>query len=77
VLAVLASIYFGVATPSEGGAIGVTGALLLGLAKRRLTGRNLKQAMEIAGILCSCVIFLLLGASFFTLVFRGLNGHLW
>ena len=33
--------------------------------------------MEIAGILCSCVIFLLLGASFFTLVFRGLNGHLW
>lgn len=77
VLAVLASIYFGVATPSEGGAIGVTGALLLGLAKRRLTGRNLKQAMDIAGILCSCVIFLLLGASFFTLVFRGLNGHLW
>lgn len=77
VLAVLASIYFGVATPSEGGAIGVTGALLLGLAKRRLNCRNLRQAMDIAGILCSCVIFLLLGASFFTLVFRGLNGHLW
>jgi tripartite ATP-independent transporter DctM subunit len=77
VLTVLASVYFGVATPSEGGAIGVTGALLLSLAKRRLTPRNLKQAMEIAGILCTCVIFLLLGASFFTLVFRGLNGHLW
>ena len=77
VLAVLASVYFGVATPSEGGAIGVTGALLLGLAKRRLTVRNLKQAMEVAGILCTCVIFLLLGASFFTLVFRGINGHLW
>ncbi|MDT9702360.1 TRAP transporter large permease subunit, partial [Streptomyces sp. P17] len=61
----------------EGGAIGVTGALLLSLAKRRLTVRNLKQAMEIAGILCTCVIFLLLGASFFTLVFRGINGHLW
>ena len=77
VLAVLASIYFGIAAPSEGGAIGVTGALLLGLARRRLTMRNLKQALDIAGILCSCVIFLLLGSSFFTLVFRGLNGHVW
>ena len=77
VLAVLASIYFGVAAPSEGGAIGVTGALLLGLARRRLNLRNLKQALDIAGILCSCVIFLLLGSSFFTLVFRGLNGHIW
>lgn len=77
VLAVLASIYFGIAAPSEGGAIGVTGALLLGLARRRLTMRNLKQALDIAGILCSCVIFLLLGSSFFTLVFRGLNGHIW
>ena len=77
VLAVLASIYFGIATPSEGGAIGVTGALLIGLAKRRLNGANLRKALEIAGILCSCVIFLLLGASFFTLVFRGLSGHLW
>lgn len=77
VLAVLASIYFGVVTPSEGGVVGVTGALLLGLAKRRLAARILKQAMDIAGILCSCVVFLLLGASFFTLVFRGLDGHLW
>jgi TRAP-type mannitol/chloroaromatic compound transport system permease large subunit len=77
VLVVLSSIYLGVTTPSEGGAVGVTGALLLGLAQRRLAGRNLKQAMDIAGILCSCVIFLLLGASFFTLVFRGLNGHIW
>jgi len=77
VLLVLASIYFGVATPSEGGAIGVTGALLLGLAKGKLNGRNLRQTMDVTGILVSCIIFLLLGASFFTLVFRGLNGHLW
>ena len=76
-LGVLASIYFGIATPSEGGAIGVTGALLVALARRRLTVRNLTQALDIAGVLCSCVIFLLLGSSFFTLVFRGLNGHLW
>lgn len=77
VLIVLLSIYFGIATPSEGGAIGVVGALLLGLGKRKLNGRALRQAMEVAGILCSCVIFLLLGASFFTLVFRGLDGQDW
>lgn len=77
VLGVLASISFGIATPSEGGAIGVTLALLLALAKRRLSGCRLREALEVAGVLCSCVVFLLLGASFFTLVFRGLNGHLW
>ncbi len=77
VLAVLGSIYFGVVTPAEGGAVGVTAALLLGLAKRRLTGRSLREAMDAAGILCSGVIFLLLGASFFTLVFRGLDGQEW
>lgn len=77
VLVVLASIYFGIVTPSEGGAVGATGALLLGLAKRNLTGRSLRQAMTVTGILCSGIIFLLLGASFFTLVFRGLDGHIW
>lgn len=77
VLLMLASIYFGIATPSEGGAIGATGALLLAIAMGKLTGRNLRQAMDVTGILCSCIIFLLLGASFFTLVFRGLDGHLW
>jgi tripartite ATP-independent transporter DctM subunit len=77
ILLVLASIYFGVATPTEGGAVGVTGALLLGLLRRRLNLRNLQQAMTATGILCSCVIFLLFGASSFTLVFRGLDGHLW
>lgn len=74
---VLASIYFGVATPSEGGAIGVIGALVLGLVRRKLNGRNLRQAMMATGVLCSCVLFLLFGASFFMLVFRGLDGHRW
>ncbi len=74
---VLTSIFFGVATPSEGGAFGVTGTLLLGLVNRKLNGRNLRQAMDVSGILCSNILFLLLGASFFTLVFRGLDGDLW
>lgn len=77
VSAMLAAIYFGVAAPSEGGAIGVTATLLLGLSKRKLTGHNLRQAMDVTGILCSVIIFLLLGASFFTLVFRGLDGQAW
>lgn len=77
ILAVLASIYFGIATPSESGAVGVVGALLLGLLRRRLNWRNLKQAMDATGILCSCVLFLLFGATCFTLVFRGLDGPLW
>ena len=74
---VLASISFGIATPSEGGAIGVTGTLLLALMRGRLTPARLKAAMDATGILCACIIFLLIGASFFTLVFRGFDGHLW
>lgn len=77
ILLVLASIYFGIATPTEAGAIGVAGTLLLGVARRKLDWKNLQQAMETTGILCSCVLFLLFGASFFTLVLRGLNGQEW
>ncbi|WP_422035577.1 TRAP transporter large permease [Reyranella sp.] len=77
VSAVLAAIYFGVTTPTEGGAIGVCAILLVGLASRKLTGRNLRQALDVTGILCSGIIFLLLGASFFILVFRGVGGDLW
>lgn len=75
VLAVQASIYFGIATPTEGGAIGVVGAVLLGLVKGKLGLEGMRQSLDSTGILCSSVIFLLLGASFFTLVFRGLDGQ--
>lgn len=74
---VLASISFGIATPSEGGAVGVTGTLLLATLRKRLTKARLKSAMDTTGLLCACIIFLLLGASFFTLVFRGFDGHIW
>ncbi len=74
---VLAAISFGVATPSEGGAIGVLGTLGLAIAQRRLSFSRLKDAMDFTGLLCAAIIFLLLGASFFTLVFRGWNGHAW
>ncbi len=77
ILAILASIFFGIATPTEGGAVGVCAALLIGLAKRRLSRQRLTEALTNAGVLCSSVIFLLLGASFFMLVFRGFNGQAW
>lgn len=74
---ILASIYFGVATPTEAGAIGVCGALLIAAVRRRLGRGRLGQALSNTGVLCSSVIFLLLGASFFTLVFRGFDGPAW
>ncbi|CAN5473872.1 hypothetical protein BH10PSE16_BH10PSE16_05040 [soil metagenome] len=77
ILAVLASIFFGIPTQTEGGALGVCAALLIGLAKRRLSRQRLAEALTNAGVLCSSVIFLLLGASFFMLVFRGFNEQVW
>ncbi|MBE7940730.1 TRAP transporter large permease subunit [Ramlibacter aquaticus] len=77
ILIILGSIYFGVAAPTEGGAIGVCGAVAIGAARRRLGIRRLSQALSSTGVLCSGVIFLLLGASFFTLVFRGFYGPVW
>jgi TRAP-type mannitol/chloroaromatic compound transport system permease large subunit len=74
---VLGTIFLGIATPTEGGAMGATGALILAIAKRRLTWPLLRQAMDSTAKLSSFVIFILIGSSVFTLVFRGVNGDLW
>jgi tripartite ATP-independent transporter DctM subunit len=74
---VLGTIFLGIATPTEGGAMGATGALVLALAKRRLTWPLVRQAMNSTAKLSSFVIFILIGSSVFTLVFRGVNGDLW
>jgi TRAP-type mannitol/chloroaromatic compound transport system permease large subunit len=74
---VLGTIFVGIATPTEGGAMGATGALALALAKRRLNWSLLRQAMNATAKLSSFVIFILIGSSVFTLVFRGVNGDLW
>ena len=74
---VLGTIFLGVATPTEGGAMGATGALILALAKRRLDWTLLRQAMDSTAKLSSFVIFILVGSSVFSLVFRGVNGDLW
>jgi len=74
---VLGTIFLGVATPTEGGAMGAAGALLLALAKGRLKVDTLKQSMDSTLRLTSFVIFILIGSTVFALAFRGLNGDLW
>jgi TRAP-type mannitol/chloroaromatic compound transport system permease large subunit len=74
---VLGTIFIGVATPTEGGAMGATGALILALVNRRLDLSLLRQAMDTTAKLSSFVVFILVGSTVFSLVFRGVNGDLW
>jgi len=77
ILLVLGSIFAGVATPTEAGALGAMGAIGLAAANRRLTLKALKATMEETTRLSSMVMLLLIGSTAFALVFRGLNGDLW
>ena len=74
---VLGTIFLGIATPTEGGAMGASGALILALAKRKLSMDLLKQAMNVTAKLSSFVLFILIGSTVFGLVFRAVNGDLW
>jgi len=74
---VLGTIFLGVATPTEGGAMGASGALIMALVKRKLTWDLLKQALESTATMTSFVMFILVGSTVFSLVFRGVNGDLW
>jgi TRAP-type mannitol/chloroaromatic compound transport system permease large subunit len=74
---VLGTIFLGIATPTEGGAMGAVGALILAISKRRLSFDLLKQALASTTRLSSFVLFILIGARVFSLTFYGVNGHLW
>jgi TRAP-type mannitol/chloroaromatic compound transport system permease large subunit len=74
---VLGTIFIGVATPTEGGAMGASGALILGALKRRLTWDLVRQATESTAKLAAFVIFILIGARVFSLTFYGVSGHIW
>lgn len=74
---VLGTIFLGIATPTEGGAMGATGALALAAIKGRLKLNILNQSMDTTLKLTSFVIFILIGSTVFSLTFRGLNGDLW
>jgi TRAP-type mannitol/chloroaromatic compound transport system permease large subunit len=74
---VLGTIFLGVATPTEGGAMGATGALLLAILKGRLRIDLVRQAVESTAKLSAFVLFILIGARVFSLTFYGVNGHRW
>jgi tripartite ATP-independent transporter DctM subunit len=74
---VLGTIFIGVATPTEGGAMGASGALILGAAKRRLSWDLVRQATESTAKLSAFVVFILVGARVFSLTFYGVSGHIW
>jgi tripartite ATP-independent transporter DctM subunit len=74
---VLGTIFLGVATPTEGGAMGAAGALVLALVKRRLKLDLVRQAVESTAKLSAFVVFILIGARVFSLTFYGVNGHKW
>ncbi|MGH2340137.1 TRAP transporter large permease [Segnochrobactraceae bacterium EtOH-i3] len=81
---VLGTIFIGVATPTEGGAMGAVGAILLAAIKRaldkdpsRFNMKIMTQAVDATAKLSSFVIFILIGARVFSLTFYGVNGHVW
>jgi TRAP-type mannitol/chloroaromatic compound transport system permease large subunit len=74
---VLGTIFIGVATPTEGGAMGASGAIILALIKRRLSWDLTRQAVESTAKLSAFVVFILVGARVFSLTFYGVDGHKW
>jgi len=77
IFVVLGSIFTGVATPTESGALGAVGAIGLAKLNGRLTKTALKQTMEETTNLTSMVMMLLIASTAFALVFRGLDGGIW
>ncbi len=74
---VLGTIFLGIATPTEGGAMGAVGSLLLAGLKGRLNIGVIRQALESTTRLSAFVMFILIGARVFSLTFYGVNGHVW
>jgi TRAP-type mannitol/chloroaromatic compound transport system permease large subunit len=74
---VLGTIFLGIATPTEGGAMGAAGAVLMAMANRRLDFSLMRQALDTTAKLTSFVVFILVGSTVFGLVFRAVNGDLW
>ncbi len=74
---VLGTIFLGIATPTEGGAMGAVGALVMAIARRRLSLSLMKQAMDTTMKLSCFVVFILLGSTVFSLSFQGVDGPKW
>jgi tripartite ATP-independent transporter DctM subunit len=77
VFLVLGTVFMGIATPTEAGAMGAAGAMALALTRRRLNMTVLKQTMDATARLTSFVVFILIGSTVFGLTFRAVDGDLW
>ncbi len=74
---VLGTIFLGVATPTEGGAMGALGALIMAGARRKLGLNLLKQALDSTARLSVFVMFILIGSTVFSFTFNAADGHIW
>ncbi|MFN5178670.1 TRAP transporter large permease subunit [Limnohabitans sp.] len=74
---VLGTIFLGVATPTEGGAMGALGAMILAIFKRKLNMPLMRQALDSTAKLASFVLFILIGSTVFSFTFNAADGHIW
>jgi tripartite ATP-independent transporter DctM subunit len=74
VIAVLGSIFFGIASPTESAAVGALGAVILAKMHNKLSLQNLRASMQLTTRLTSMVFLIFVGATAFGLVFRGMGG---
>jgi TRAP-type mannitol/chloroaromatic compound transport system permease large subunit len=74
---VLGTIFLGIATPTEGGAMGALGAIAMAVARNRLSFSLLRQALNTTTKLSCFVVFILVGSTIFSLSFQGVDGPKW
>ncbi|MHC5225930.1 TRAP transporter large permease [Ignatzschineria sp. LJL83] len=74
---VLGTVFMGMATPTEAGAIGAVGAMILALLRKSLTKDLLYQALDQSVKITTFVVFIMIGSMFFSLAFTSLNGGIW
>jgi len=74
---VLGTIFLGVATPTEGGAMGAVGALIMAFSRRSLSLSLMRQALDSTAKLATFVMFILIGSTVFSFTFNAADGHFW
>ena len=77
VFLVLGTIFLGIATPTEGGAMGAAGAMLMAALRKRLSMKLLTQAVDSSARLSVFVLFVLIGSTIFALTFQAIDGPIW
>jgi TRAP-type mannitol/chloroaromatic compound transport system permease large subunit len=77
VFLVLGTIFLGIATPTEGGAMGAAGAMLMAMLRKRLSMKLLTQAVDSSARLSVFVLFVLIGSTIFALTFQAIDGPAW